>query len=118
MRVVRHHFFGPPDQMFEHRYPGGGNFDVYYHHGSHPLAWVIFGLLVVILVCVAALLVLRLVGSRRPGKRHGVFAGGPPEPLGLLRLRYARGEISRDEFAQASQDLRGGPAPLSEPPPA
>jgi uncharacterized membrane protein len=38
------------------------------------------------------------------------------EALAALRLRYARGEITREEFLQANQDLGGGSL-LPEPPP-
>jgi putative membrane protein len=32
------------------------------------------------------------------------------EALDALRLRYARGEMTREEFLQANEDLGGGPA--------
>jgi uncharacterized membrane protein len=50
--------------------------------------------------------------------RH--WSGGEPgeggdAALEALRLRYARGEITREEFLQATDDL-GGPAPPLPPP--
>ncbi len=87
-----------------------------HHHGGHPLAWVLFALLLVVLLLVIANLVATLTRRRRgpwaggprpwPHRDAGpVFADGGPEHV--LRLRYARGEISRDEFLQASADLTG-----------
>jgi uncharacterized membrane protein len=92
-----------------------------HHHGGHPLAWVLFALILVLLLLVIANLATTLRRRRRgpwtsgpaPWMRHGAglaAAGGAPEEV--LRLRYARGEITRDEFLQASADLAGpGPAP-------
>ena len=34
-------------------------------------------------------------------------AGSPDDALALVRLRYARGEMSRDDFLQTSTDLGG-----------
>jgi uncharacterized membrane protein len=95
-----------------------------HHHGGHPLAWALFALILVLLLLVIANLVATLMRRRRgpwgggpgPWRHRGsgpVFADGGPEHV--LRLRYARGEITRDEFLQASTDL-AGPAP--GPPPA
>jgi uncharacterized membrane protein len=91
-----------------------------HHHGGHPLAWVLFALLLVLLLLVIANLAATLQRKRRGawGRSQGpwqhrwagpAFAGGAPEEV--LRLRYARGEISRDEFLQASADLAGPGAP-------
>jgi hypothetical protein len=45
-----------------------------------------------------------------------VGAGVDPA-LAALRLRYARGELSREEFLRTSADL-GAPPPADGPPPA
>jgi uncharacterized membrane protein len=95
-----------------------------HHHGSHPLAWVLFALLLVLLLLVIANLVATLQRKRRgpwpggpgpgPWQHRGMgpaFGGGAPEEV--LRLRYARGEISREEFLQASADLAGPGPPAS-----
>jgi hypothetical protein len=96
----------------------GGLFPVYMRHGggSHPLAWVIFGLLVVVLISVTVLLAAHFTGGPPRWKRLA-FAGGAPEPLALLRMRYARGEIARDEFLQASMDLGAETEQGGKPPP-
>jgi uncharacterized membrane protein len=95
---------------------GYGPFYAGHHQGGHPLAWVIFALLLVLLLLVIANLVATLRRRRRgrwpggpaPWWRHRAgpaFAGGGDAPVEVLRLRYARGEISRDEFLQATADL-------------
>ena len=38
---------------------------------------------------------------------------GSEEALATIRMRYAKGEMTREEFLQATQDL-GGPQPPSE----
>lgn len=115
---------------------GGGDFAPMYlqhHDGAHPLEWAIFALLVLLVLMVGSFLLMRLAGGRPHrwgrGPRGMAFAGpgrfgpgrfGPgrmPDPLELLRLRYARGELSRDEFLQATGDLTA-PGPTPEPPPA
>jgi uncharacterized membrane protein len=93
----------------------------HHHHGGHPLAWVLFALLLLVLLLVIANLVATLQRKRRgpwpggpgPWQSRGMgpgLAGGAPEEV--LRLRYARGELSREEFLQANADL-AGPGPTA-----
>src|SRR5689334_11100198 len=93
------------------------------HHGGHP--W--FGFLLLVLL-VAALVFAALTfwrTSRQPvGPTVAVAPPPPPAPprdpaLAELRLRYARGEIDRDEYLQRATDL-GDAAPVAPvaPPPA
>src|SRR5438876_11084255 len=97
---------------FRQVFPGPGPrfremFPMYVHNGhGHPLAWVVFGLLILTLLLVTMLVAARFTGGPPRRWRHLAFAGGPPglQPLELLRMRYARGEIGRDEFLQASSD--------------
>ena len=93
-------------------------------HGGGGLGWVIFVLLLLLVLVVVAQLAMSL--ARRPrfggpmhmqGGQHGPPGGkhwGRPDPLSVARMRYANGEIGRDEYVQLAQDL-GGEA---EPPPA
>jgi uncharacterized membrane protein len=85
-----------------------GRFYPYADHGPHLLGWLVFAALLALLVVG----VLALLG--RTGRPRVIPAGARQEPasdaLTVLRLRYARGEISRDEFLQASEDL-GLPPP-------
>lgn len=54
-----------------------------------------------------------LLWRRGSGSGGAGAADGGDEALDALRLRYARGEITRDEFLQANQDL-GGPEPPAD----
>ena len=84
--------------------------------GADTLEWVIFALLLVLILLVIAQMALVLLRRRRFGRHfgrgmHGPGPGGPPwgrpDPLAIARMRYARGEIGRDEYAQLTQDLGG-----------
>lgn len=52
--------------------------------------------------------------------RYGTTSGTatrPDDALTTVRMRYARGEMTRDEFLQAHEDLGGAPTQLPPPPP-
>lgn len=96
--------------------------------GADTLEWVIFALLLVLVLLVIALLALSLMGRKRFGRQFGRGMHGPPgvsgdrpwgrpDPLSIVRMRYARGEIGRDEYAQLMQDIGGAPEvePLTPP---
>ena len=92
------------------RYPG--------HYGAWParpglLAWLF--MLVLVAVAVAAIIALPRAGRAR----HDVPPAAPPRPpfpaaddaaLREVRLRYARGELDREEFLAKLADLGGSPA--------
>lgn len=94
--------------------------------GPSTLAWVIFALvLVLLLLAIASLAIDAYHRSRasRPvtGTAHGPATPAPAtsEALAALDARYARGEIPRDEYLQARDDLRGTPeAPTQVIPPS
>jgi len=44
-----------------------------------------------------------LISTLRPRE----VAGGPEEPLEILRRRYARGEITREQYEEMRRDLQG-----------
>ena len=46
---------------------------------------------------------------RRRWRRRQTATAAAADPLELLRYRYARGEISRDEYVQAARELGGEP---------
>ena len=88
----------------------GGRFQ-HGHGGGWP-----FGLFfLLILLILGGLLVWSLI---RPGGRHAPLrppAAGAGDPaLEQARLRYARGEIDRDEFVRIARDL-GSPVSVEEP---
>jgi len=102
----------------------GRGFDIgpiYLHHGpgNSSLAWATFALVLLLVLTIFALIVARTAARRSHGwQRKMVFAGpgGHHDPLELLRMRYARGEIDRDAFLQGTSDLTAS-APTEERPP-
>jgi len=79
------------------------------HHGGHQ--WLGFLFLALLLVLLALLIgsVVRGIRSRRTAAEAAATAGPPgDDALSVLRLRYARGEIGRDDFLRAHEDLGGG----------
>jgi putative membrane protein len=101
-------------ELFNQMDPGFG------HHGfGHHGLW-FFGLvpliLWVVLIGVAVWGVLRVTSRRTLVASTAVPA--VPRPDGALeevRLRYARGEMSREEFVQRSRDLGGNPTEPVDP---
>ena len=95
------------------RRPGPGPYFEVHHGGGHP--W--FGVLLLLLLAAGvALLALTLWRSSRLVGVTGAAASTPSgttrDPaLAELRLRYARGEIDRDEYLQRATDL-GDVVPL------
>ena len=63
-----------------------------------------FGLIGTILVIV---LIILMIGWRPQGSQS-IFGNNPAEktPGEIIKERYARGEISKEEFEQMRQDLR------------
>jgi uncharacterized membrane protein len=88
------------------------------HGGHHPLAW-IFVLVVILLVVIVVYYAIRY--ANRPFDptagvaAMGVAASPGRDILGVVALRYANGEIGRDEFLRMSADLGGPPVPGSTP---
>jgi putative membrane protein len=69
-------------------------------HGWH-LSWMWYGWIVV-LVAIAS--VVWLVGRASGGPRLPAGEAGDPETV--LKARYARGEIDREEYQRRLDDLR------------
>lgn len=80
--------------------------------GNFGWGWMIFGgfLMIVFWVAIIALTiwaVQRLFKTGQGGGGGGAGAGGEAglTPLEIARRRYARGEITREQFEQLKQDL-------------
>ena len=86
--------------------------------GTDPILWAVFGLAIALLVIVALALTAMYAGRRSWRFGPPFPAGGPLDPLEFLRMRYARGKMSREEYLQASADLGSPPAESGQPPPA
>ena len=70
--------------------------------GSGGWLWMIGGL--VLLIGIVVLVVWAIGGSDRAADRR-TDGSSRPEPLGILRERFARGEITEAEFEQAKRIL-------------
>lgn len=89
----------------------GGEHGAFQHDGWGVLGAVLWLVVLAAVIVLAVVVANRLLARSRPA---AAAAGGPaPAPaddaLTVLRGRYARGEVGRDEFLQASADL-GAPA--------
>jgi putative membrane protein len=107
--------------------PFGGRL---YDGGPGWVHW-LFVFLIVVAVVVGILLIVRMWAARPNTPTGGWRPGGSPPPsspaISELDLRYARGEIGREEFLQRRADLLGhvppppgtpGAPPGAPPPPA
>jgi uncharacterized membrane protein len=107
---------------------GGGHFAEHVGRGGgwpDSLLWVIFALLLVVLLLAIVSLALdayfrsqrpRRFVKRLPPGMPGLLPGGGGRAPAVLGMRYARGEISRDDYLQARADLGGQPVELDEEP--
>ena len=88
--------------------------------GHHGLGTLLFLIVVALLIGAVVFVAVRLA-SRRPGHRGGGYGWrGPMGPGPMMygrdpalehaRVRYARGELSRDDYLRVVSDL-GGPPP-------
>jgi uncharacterized membrane protein len=95
------HQFGPPEP-----HPGW-----WFLGGVIPL--VLFG----VLIAVAVWAVIRVTATRTRAVAGWTGAPRRDDALEEVRLRYARGQMNRDEFVLRYRDLGGVERPPSEPPP-
>ena len=84
------------------------NHDYFMHGGGgpHVFAWLLFALLLVFLVGLVVFFTGRWGGLHRGSPAPGTLAPrAGDDAQDLVRLRYARGEIDREEFLSRKQDL-------------
>ena len=85
----------------------GPAFDAH-HGGGSALGWVVFALQLVMLAGLAVLLARAFM---RPSTRGSGPTPAPVDPLETARFRYARGDLSREEYLQVVRDLGGSGEP-------
>lgn len=106
-----------------HRFYGAPLYD----HGPDWVHW-LFVFLIVVAIVAGILLIVRMWAAR-PHTTAAPWRGGPPPPpnpaITELDMRYARGDIAREEYLQRRADLLGhvtpppgGPGSAPPPPPA
>jgi uncharacterized membrane protein len=96
---------------------GPGPFNVHEHAANAGLAWATFALVLLIALTLGALLVARFSGGGRRHHRGHFIHRGRPDPLEMLRMRFASGQITRDEFLQATGDLTATEKTVEQSPP-
>ncbi len=77
----------------------------WWHHGyGWPMGgfWMFGGVFWALCIAAAVILVLSLV---RRSRYHRNWSGGEPDALEIAKRRYARGEISKEQFEQLKKDL-------------
>ena len=86
----------------------------YYGHvqHGHPALWLLLFLLFVALIAFAGYSLFRLTRGGGAGPPAAAGTGGDAA-VESVRLRYARGEIDRDEFIRVSTDLGVPPPPVT-----
>ncbi len=93
------------------------------HEGNGSLAWATFALVVLLVLMLGAYLIATYAGRDRHRHHRRMLFGGPrgfggrPDALEVLRMRFASGQMSRDEFLQATGDLTATAPTLEQPPP-
>lgn len=105
------------------RYPPYGPQPQEYGH-HHDSAWWWFGhalslIIVVALITLLVVLVMRLLDRTTPTAPVAVAPAAPASPpgdpaLAQLRMRYANGDVSRDDYLRIASDL-GASVPSSPP---
>jgi hypothetical protein len=89
----------------------GPNLVAFHEHAANsPLEWATFSLVLLIALTLGALIIMRLARGGRRRHMHGppvmkMRGAGAPDPLEVLRMRFASGQISRDEYLQTAADL-------------
>ena len=94
------------------------------HQGNTPLQWATFAL-VLLLVFAFAMFVVATWSGRGKNRPHRRMLFGPPgvrgprpDALEVLRMRFASGQMTREEFLQAAGDLTSTAPTMEHPPPS
>jgi len=109
---------------FQGRGFGVGPVTMHVQHANTALDWATFALVVLLVLWLGAVTIAFLSrrggGRRHHGRRMWLGPPGPrggPDPLEILRMRFASGQITRDEFLQATGDLTSTAPTVEQPGP-
>jgi putative membrane protein len=85
-----------------------------YHHGGYPILHLVIGFAFLALIVLLAVYVVKLMTSANHAQTIPAAHAPPALPaedaaLREARMRYARGEMTREEYLQVSSDLGGRP---------
>jgi len=94
-----------------------GNQQHMHETGTSSVEWAILGLAIAILIGVLILLTDRCRHRRHHRHFGWDHPGGFDKPLAIVRMRYSRGEMSREDYLQALNDLGASPEQKAEPAP-
>jgi putative membrane protein len=84
---------------------------MYYNYGPGPMGahnWgigVLMGVFFLIFIAIVALIVIRLLNHHDVSYR-GTSIEGSADPLNIVKQRYAKGEIKKEEYQQLLKDLK------------
>lgn len=80
--------------------------------GSNPMGWLGFGFGGIFMIIFWVLIIWAIVALIRGGSGHGFWCGHDHDKhkqndssLDILKERYAKGEINKEEFEQKRKDL-------------
>jgi putative membrane protein len=84
---------------------GKEDFEMMWHWGGYGLGMMIFGFLLMILFWGG--IIAMIVWAVRRSTGHGTYGLNPRSPLDIAKERYAKGEITKEQFEQIKKDLTG-----------
>jgi len=112
-----------PNPPFRGRGFDYGPMVAHFHQGNSSLEWATFAIVLFLAVGFTMVLVATLAGRGRHRGHRRMFFGPPgfrgprPDALEMLRMRFASGQMSRDEFLQAASDLTASAPTMEQPQP-
>ncbi|MEZ4728714.1 MAG: SHOCT domain-containing protein [Caldilineaceae bacterium] len=98
-----------------HARGGHGGFGGFFLGGLMSVLWTVLIVLLVLWVTRNWSSISSSVRRAASSLQTSSAPAGTQKPLEILQTRYAKGEITREEYETIRRDLTGEPAPASEP---